>query len=169
MTADPLDPIGRVVKAQGLRGEIAVRPASDGSDVLGKVRALTLEHEGRRTAFEVRSARAQGNTFILALAGLSDRTAAEGWVGASVLLPRSQLPKAAEGEFYRHELIGRPVVTPQGDPVGTVVDLESAPGQEWLVVEGPQGRGLVPFAEKLVRVEADRLVADLPEGLFDLD
>lgn len=168
MTADPLESIGRVVKAHGLRGEVALRPASEGSDVVTRVKQITLDKDGRRESFEIRSARAQGNTFVLALTGIPDRTAAEGWVGASALLRRSELPAPVEGEFYLHDLIGLPLVSPTGEPIGRVVDLESAPGQEWLVVDGPKGRALVPFAAQLIRIEPDRLVGDLPDGLFDL-
>jgi ribosomal 30S subunit maturation factor RimM len=52
-----------------------------------------------------------------------------------------------------------------------VKDLESAGAQHWLVVEHDHGRSLVPFAEKLVRVEKEngRVVVDAPEGLFDPD
>lgn len=160
--------VGRVVKAHGLRGGLVARPASDGSDVLLGVEDVTLALAGRSARLHVATARWLGKQVLLDLEGVGDRNAAEGWVGAEVLV--DELPPPSDGEYYVAALQGLPVVTPAGQPVGKVVDLEAGGPQDWLVVERDGRRHLVPFAEPLVRIEEDpaRVVLDAPEGLFDL-
>lgn len=168
---DDLAVIGRITKAHGLRGEFIVRPSADGSDVLLHLERLTLDHGGRRFAVEVRTAKLHSGQILLSLEGYADRTAAETLQGAEILVRTSELPPPDPGEFYRQQLIGLRVVSPAGEALGTVVDLESSPVQEWLVVEGPQGRSLVPFTEPLVQIDlpGGKVVVDAPEGLFDVE
>ncbi len=167
--AAPLEPVGRIVRAHGLKGAVVARPASEGSDVLLHVEAVTVEHDGRRESRRVRSARWLARQIVLELDGAADRNEAEALVGATLLLSPDELPAAGEGELYRSELVGLEVVGPDGRRFGRVVDLESSPVQEWLVVDVGGREVLVPFTRGLVRVEraAGRVVVDAPEGLFE--
>lgn len=169
--ADAPFQVGRVVKAHGLKGAVIVVPATAGSDVLLDVDSVTLEQAGRRDRRRILDGSADGRGLRLQLEGVATRDAAEALVGATLWLTADELPAPAEGELYFAEIAGFPAVSPQGEPLGTVVDLESAPGQEWLVVERDGRRHLVPFVERLVTIEKDarRVVVDAPEGLFDLD
>lgn len=170
MSDESLTVVGRIGKAHGLKGDLLVHPESQGSDVLLQVDALTVEQGGKRRRLKVRSSKVHSGTILLAFEGFPDRTAAEKLTGATVLLAASELPEPDEGEFYRHALIGLAVVSPSGEDLGRVVDLESSPMLEWLVVEGPKGRALVPFTEPMTRVDlaAGKVTVDAPEGLFEL-
>lgn len=161
--------VGRVVRAHGVRGGLLVRPASEGSDVLLLVPAVELDHAGRRERRKVTSARPQGKGILLQLEGVTDRNGAEALAGAGLWLREDELPPPEEGEYYVADLMGLSVVTPSGEPRGRVVDLESSPAQDWLVVERDGARLLIPFTEGLVEVEfeAGRVVVDGPEDLFD--
>ncbi len=72
------------------------------------------------------------------------------------------------GRYYWHELIGCPVVDPEGGALGTVRDMYRSGGAEILVVEGgPRGAFDLPVARPFVRILAPRrgeIVAD-PDAL----
>jgi 16S rRNA processing protein RimM len=118
----------------------------------------------------VEEARPQGRVWAVRLAGVGDRTAAEGLVGSEVLAAREDLGEAGEGFHYWADLEGLPVVTVAGEAVGTVTDLFATGGVDVLVVTGgAAGEVLLPLAPYVtVDREARRVVVDPPEGLLEL-
>lgn len=156
--------VGRVVKPLGLKGHLGVAGSEGG---LGALRRLSLERGGERSELRIREARPQGRLWAVLLEGISDRTAAEGWVGAQVLALREELPGAGPGAHYWGDLEGLPVVTVDGRPVGKVTGLQPTGGVDVLVVTGEAGELLVPLAP-YVTVEEGRVVVDPPEGLLEL-
>jgi 16S rRNA processing protein RimM len=102
------------------------------------------------------------------LEGISDRTSAEGLVGATVLAERDELGEAGEGSHYWADLEGLPVVTVEGRRVGTVTGLYETGGVDVLVVTGERGEALIPLAPYVeVDLQAKRIVVDPPAGLLD--
>ena len=159
--------VGKVVKALGLKGWVVAAPMTAGSDLLEHVDAVVVESKGVRRTVKVLDTNGEGSGTRLTLEGVKDRTAAEALVGATLWLAREDFPETSDDEAWLDDLLGLPVVDRTGAPLGTVVDLESSPMQEWLVVQAPQGHVLVPFTEPLVDVQDDRIVVDAPPGLFD--
>jgi len=165
--------VGRVAKPHGLKGALIIHPATAGSRLLLEVDTLVLDTGGKRLEMSIRDASGEGSGVRLFLSGVPDRTAAERVVGASVLVRRDQFPDDTDDGHWVDSLLGLPVTSKAGEALGRVVDFESSPLQDWLVVEGPKGRALVPFTEPLVSVEPpegapERVVVDAPPGLFDL-
>jgi 16S rRNA processing protein RimM len=158
--------IGKVVRAVGLEGLLGVA-GSEGS--LGSLRRIGLAREGQDPALRrVLAARPQGKLWVVAAEGISDRTAAEGWVGALVWALREDLGEAGEGKFYWADLEGLPVVTVAGEEIGKVTGLYETGAVDVLVVVGPAGERLVPLAPYVaVDRAAGRIVVDPPEGLLD--
>ena len=157
--------IGRVVRAVGLKGFVGVGGTDGGLARLGQV---VLERAGARRRLVVLEARPQGKVWAVLLEGISDRTAAEGLVGATVLAERDELGEAEEGSHYWADLEGLPVVTVGGARVGTVTGLYETGGVDVLVVTGDRGEVLIPLAPYVeVDLEARRIVVDPPAGLLD--
>jgi 16S rRNA processing protein RimM len=161
--------VGRVTRAHGLRGQLVIQPASPGSDVLLRVDVVTSVQAGTRRELRIRDSRYQGKLLLLSFEGVPDRTAAERLIGAELFVLRSALPPPDEDEFYTESLIGLGVQDPAGRQLGKVVDLESAEGLTWLVVETSTGRHLLPFTVPLVKVDIEKgcLIVDAPVGLLD--
>ncbi len=159
--------IGKVVRAIGLKGHLGVA-GSDGA--LGALRQVALGLAGQEPGFHrVVEARPQGRVWAVRIEGVSDRTAAEGWVGAEVWALREELGEAGEGSWFWADLEGLPVVTVTGEEVGKVTGLVETGGVDVLVVDGPRGERLVPLAPYVtVERQAGRIVVDPPEGLLDL-
>lgn len=157
--------IGKVVRAVGLKGFVGVA-GSDGG--LARVGQVVLQRAGQERRLAVLEARPQGKVWAVLLEGISDRTAAEGLVGAAVLAEREELGEAGEGSTYWADLEGLPVVTVDGEVVGTVTGLYETGGVDVLVVTGDRGESLIPLAPYVeVDLEARRIVVDPPAGLLE--
>jgi 16S rRNA processing protein RimM len=89
------------------------------------------------------------------------REAAEALRGTRLTVPRSALPPLEEGEYYHADLIGLPVVTPDGAPAGRVVAVENFGAGDVVEVERPDGRlVMLPMtADAVPDWNAERLVA----------
>jgi 16S rRNA processing protein RimM len=156
--------VGTVVRAVGLKGALGVA-GSDGG--LALVSQVVLRRAGADETRRVLEARPQGRLWAVQLEGISDRTSAEGQVGAQVLAERDELGEAAQGSHYWTDLEGLPVVTVDGQAVGTVTGLMVTGAADVLVVTGQRGESLIPLAP-YVQVDraAGRIVVDPPEGLL---
>lgn len=158
--------IGKVVRAVGLEGRLGVA-GSEGA--LASLKQVALARPGEPPAMRrLVEARPQGRLWAVRAEGISDRTAAEGWVGAEVWAERQDLGEAGEGRYFWGDLEGLPVVTVAGEEVGKVSGLYETGGVDVLVVVGPRGERLVPLAPYVeVDRAAGRIVVDPPEGLLD--
>lgn len=168
--------VARIGKAHGLRGEVTVRLHTDDPESR-LVPGATFSCEGFSAPAGTRvpdeltlaSVRVHNGIWLLGFEGHADRTAAEALRGGRLLMEIEE----EEGEgWYESELVGLAVFDPDGCRIGEVTGLEVGQAQDRLAVRLSDGRsGLVPFVEALVPVvdiEAGKVVADLPDGLFDL-
>jgi 16S rRNA processing protein RimM len=161
---EPTVVVGRITKAHGLRGEVAVQVFSDNPDRFAEGAAVYLE-DGRELT--VTAARWTGARLLVAFDGVSDRTAAEALRGRSVVVPRSMLPELPEGEYWPHELIGCEVVTEAGRSLGRLTDVIENPANDlWAATDEGGVETLIPAIRDVVvevDVAASRIVVrDLP-------
>lgn len=160
--------IGRVVKPQGRRGEVAVEPLSDRPERFpGLARVLLPGPDDTALERAVRSCWAHKGRYVLLLEGVDSIDAAEALRGLELRIPERELPALPEDSYYHHELRGLRVEDEQGRPLGVVRELlEGCGAAVVLVVIGAGGETLVPLAGpfvKLVDRAAGRLVVAVPE------
>ena len=130
--ADPeLLVVGRLVAAQGLAGELRVLPLSDFPERFTRPGPRWLKARGQPArAVELRSGRPLPGKelFVVRLAGITSRTAAEALVGQELLVPAEDRPPLQPGEFHLLDLVGLEV---------RLLASELAPGG----LGGPSGAG----------------------------
>jgi 16S rRNA processing protein RimM len=169
--------VGQLSKPHGTRGELLVWPLTDHPEaVFAPGRRLLLgEESGQasepRVELEVEEGRPYKKGFLVRLAGVEDRGAAESLAARYVVLPREELAKPEEGELYYHQLLGLTVTTVDGTEVGRVREVYETEPRHLLEVKGEERVHLIPFSREIVTVvdlEAGRLVIEPPEGLLDL-
>lgn len=166
--------VGRVAKAHGISGELAVDIHTDEPDerfAPGAVLTARLRDRSVRPV-TVSTVRAHSGRLLIRFDEVPDRTAAETMRGAQLLVDADDLaPSDDPDAFYDHELEGLSVVLTDGSSVGTVVEVARAPAGELLVVKKEDGtEALVPFVRAIVPevdVKGGRVVIDPPEGLLD--
>jgi 16S rRNA processing protein RimM len=167
-------PVGEIVKPHGIRGEVKILPYSDSAENFALYRTVLLAGPDGAAPqpYALRGCRIQGRFAVAALQGVEDRTAAEALTGCTVLVERRELPAAATGEFYWHDLQGMAVVTADGLQLGQVRSLLATGAHDILVVEGRGREYLIPAVAGFI-VEIDektgRIVVDPPEGLLEIN
>jgi 16S rRNA processing protein RimM len=99
---------------------------------------------------------------IARFAEVPDRNAAERLRGTELTVPRSALPPLEEGEYYHTDLLGLPVVSTAGDPLGTVIAIDDFGAGDVIEVERPdKKRFMVPMNLQAVPEWNDeRLIVD---------
>lgn len=176
--------IGQVLRARGLRGEVAVRLDNEGSALLTPGRRLLVTPAAPRGGADERppapgparwlvvaAARPLNKGWGVTFEGVRDRTAAEGLHGAAIAVAWDALPALEADEFYYEQVRGYAVVLPDGSAVGTVVGVFET-NVDMLVVTGEGGREhLIPVVDEIVRSidhAARRIEIDPPDGLLEL-
>jgi len=154
-------------KPRGNRGEVTAEQFSSKPE-----RYVSLKHVylfGGGEAAGVEKAWFHDGVLIFKFSGIDTIYAAEALRGAEVRVPLAGRVALEEGEFFQSDLIGCEVIEHgTGQSLGRVVDFNDA-GSGLLVLETG---ALIPFARSIC-IEIDpahkRIVADLPEGLKELN
>lgn len=164
--------VGRVARAHGLRGEVAVQALTD---VPSRFRPGSRLYLGESTerSLTVESARAVPRRPIVKFREVGDRDAAESLGGSYLFVPSSESPPLPAGEFWPHDLFGCEVFTTGGRSLGRIREVLSAPANDLWVVEGEGGEVMVPaLREVVLRVDVGTKrveVAEVPGLTVDAD
>lgn len=161
--------VGAIAGAYGVRGEVRLKSfCAEPSDIAAYA-PLTTE-DGTRS-FALSLGRPIKNGFAARLDGIATKEQADALRGLRLYAPRSRLPSLPDDEFYHADLIGLAVFDTGGAPLGEVVAVHDHGAGDLLEVRPGAGREtvLVPFTRDTVPtvdLEARRIVADPPDGLF---
>ncbi len=171
--------LGVVQDAQGLQGQIKVRPHSSDPVALLSSKELWLSLIPRRNAgvavsleqasltpYKVRQAKMHSGAVVIALEGITDRDQAEALKGARILVARDVFPKAESDSYYWVDLIGCKVINVQGESLGEVIDVNDNGAHGIIVTGDAQTKSiqqLIPFVKEVVQS------VDLPNKLITLD
>ncbi|MEX0587702.1 MAG: ribosome maturation factor RimM, partial [Cyanobium sp.] len=158
--ADPAElmVVGKVVAAQGLKGELRILPLSDFPERFTRagLRWLKGQQDSAPREVDLRGGRQLPGKglFVVRLADVDSREAAEALVGAELFVRADDRPKLARGEFHLLDLVGTEVrLLETQQAIGRVCDLIHA-GNDLLEVEQdtPEGprRFLIPFVTAIV-------------------
>lgn len=146
--------IGEVLRPQGIKGLVKVRPDTDDPN-----RFLSLSHvfvQGKdgylETPVEDVSVREDG--VYLRLSGAQDRNAAEKQRGTMLYIDRANARPLDEDETFICDLIGCAVVDSRGNTLGKVTDVLQPGGNDVYVIQTPRGEMLLP-ALKFVIPQVD--------------
>lgn len=166
--------VGRVGRAHGLRGEVALDVRTDDPDTRFADGSRLVTDPPERGPLTVAGTRWHSGRLLVRFAGVDDRSAAEALRGTELVVDSDDLPPLADPEeFYDHQLEGLAVVTVDGRDLGAVAEVLHPPGGDLLVVRDAAGREvLLPFVAAMVPavdLAAGRLVADPPPGLVELN
>jgi 16S rRNA processing protein RimM len=164
---DELVTIGRVVKPQGRRGEVAVQPFSDDPERFPALRRVFVPApDGGARAVNVTSCWPHKGRYVLKLDGVDSIDEAERYRGIDLRIGEDELAPLPAGSYYHHQLKGLEVVAVDGRVVGRVHDLLETGAAIVLVIRGDQGETLIPLADAFVTavdVQGGRMVVRVPE------
>ncbi|MFC2034601.1 ribosome maturation factor RimM [Chloroflexota bacterium] len=88
---------------------------------------------------------------IIKLNGINSIEDAEKLRGQLVEIHQSQLYPLPEGQYYHFQLIGLEVWTTQGELLGNITEILSAPSNDTYVVNRAEGDILIPAIEDVIK------------------
>ena len=162
--------IGRIVRAHGVRGELSVVVLTDFPERFEITEWVYLGDEFEAEPYKIVKHRWHKDNVLLTLDGVADRTEAEQLKGLLVQVPIEETMPLAEGDYYLYQIIDLPVVTTQGQTLGTISNVLETKANDVYVVscEGQKEILLpaIPDVIKQVDLKAGKVVVELLDGLI---
>ena len=171
--------LGAISEAQGLRGQVKVRPHSSEPVALLSSELVWLSLIPRRdagvftslekaslTQYKVKSAKMHSGNVVMAFEGVSDRDQALALKGSRILVARDAFPKAESDSYYWVDLIGCNAINLQSETLGDVIDVTENGAHGVIAIGDAQTKTikyLVPFVKEVVQN------VDLPNKTITLD
>lgn len=146
MSQDRPVTLAAISGAHGVTGEVRLKLFGEGVD------ALKLHKSFNGSTLMLQKLRDDGKGGAVArFAEVTTRSAAEALRGTALTVPRSALPPLGEGEYYHADLIGLPVVSTEGEELGTCIAVENFGAGDVLEIERTNGqRFMVPMRVEVV-------------------
>lgn len=170
---DRLLRVGRVVKTQGIKGE--VRVSSPGKEALAQSRGKTVyleDPKGNRKAFTVESTRPQRELTVLAFREIKSIEEAQELIGCSVYAEKENLPPLAADEFYWYQLQGLRVEAEDGRFIGILEEVFPTGSNDVFVVRKEGKEILIPATDEVVariNLQEKVMIIHPVEGLLPED
>ena len=174
-TVPELTPVGHLGKPHGVRGELAayltIELETLCSDPSREAFYLFAEIDALPVPYQLLSYRSKGDSYLLTLAHVADRSIAEQMTGWRLFIPTELLAESEVAYSWDH-FIGYQVLTPEGEPVGTILEVNDQTENILLTIETSDGtQHLIPIHEELVETidpESRTIQLHIPQGLLDL-
>jgi 16S rRNA processing protein RimM len=157
-------PIGRIVNAHGIRGEVRVQPFSQPPEFLTRFSTFYLDGQ----ALSPTANHVHKNLVLLKLPGVDDMNAALSLKGKVLSVRREDAP-LSPGECFDEELPGVEVFNAEtGALLGKLTQVEQYPAHKVYTVKGER-EYLIPAVPdvfiKSVDLDANRMEVHVLEGL----
>lgn len=142
--------VGRLRRAHGLQGEMIMNILTDFPErlVIGKVVYVGEAH----MPIVIRSMRPKDKEILISFDEIHDPESAVAFRNQYLFVRADEIPPLPEGEYYHHQLLGLAAVSPQGDVLGTLVDIIETGAKDVYVIRLHENQGelLVPAVEPFV-------------------
>lgn len=144
--------IGRLVKPQGRRGELALEPLSDRPERFRDLRRAFLPGPGGLAReIVIETCWPHKGRFVVKLQGIDSIDAADTLRGQELRIGEEELAPLEPDAYYHHQLVGLRVED-EGRELGRVERIwETGAPAPVLVVQGAEGETLLPFAAGFIR------------------
>jgi 16S rRNA processing protein RimM len=150
--------IGRVVKPHGLKGELVISGVRLTAEEFAGLREVeAIAQDGARRGLTIRSARPFMQSLLVTFEGVADVDAARALHGQVLEIDPARLPDAGDGTVYLFQLMGQPVRTEAGEPLGRVIDVFQTGATPILVIRGEADPG-AKARERMLPMSPDVLV-----------
>lgn len=141
--------IGQIIKPQGIKGELKVKPYVDDVNIFNKLDKLFLENE--QSIRNIENVSIRNNFVYLTIFGVSDRNKAEGLRNKLLYLPAEQIKQdLEEDEYLIEEILGFEVVDDTGKPIGKLEDISNYGSLDVYTVKTKTGYLRFPNAPEVI-------------------
>ncbi len=162
--------VAYISRTWGVRGEVRAEALTHRVKRFNDLRAVVLQGVGRPDLpLELERWRVDAKSLLLKFAGIdAPEQARSTLVGGYVTIAPDQRDPLPEGTHYIDDIVDCAVVTPEGQPLGRIVEVVSMPSTDAYVVRGAKGEALVPaVGDFVVDIAPGRVVIRGVEELFE--
>ncbi len=170
----PVQKIGKVSDAHGIRGELYVILFINSLDWLsiGKEVRIHCPQTQQDRLLTVERFRPHKKGLILSFKEMRDRNQAEELKGSFLLLDHTELTSKSGENIYLREILNFDVESPPGTSIGTIIDFSSNLAQDLIVIQlkNLDGKCEVPLVKDfIVKLDFENgiIQMNLPEGLVE--
>ncbi|TAK74020.1 MAG: ribosome maturation factor RimM [Gammaproteobacteria bacterium] len=147
--------IGKVGSTYGIRGWLKIHSYTEfGASILDYSTWFLSSDQENWDAIQVEEGQLHGKGMIVKLAGINSPETARLLTGKLIAIPRSQLPKLKENEYYWSDLEGLTVIDQHGEILGKVIYLMETGSNDVLVVKGEKEHA-IPYLPGRVILEVN--------------
>jgi len=136
--------IGTVLKPQGIRGEVKIKPCAARVEMFSSWKNLFLESNGAYTPVSLKVTRIHEGFVYAFLADSASADDAEAFRGRDLYIDRAHAAPAEDGAVYIADLIGCEAVDEEGRAVGTLTDVLQHGSVDTWVFKTPSGTLMAP-------------------------
>ena len=161
--------IGQVLRPQGIKGQVKVRPDTDDPGRFEELEFVYLKKGDGYEQLPVNEVSVREDGVYLRLNGAQTRDEAEKQRNWMLYVDRAHAVELGENETFICDLIGCKAVDTQGNELGKVTDVLQPGGNDVYVIKTPKGEMLLPALKHViptVDVKKGEIVVDekrLPE------
>ncbi len=155
--------IGQVLRPQGIKGLVKVRPDTDDPERFLDLKSLYIKVGEAYQEISVEDISVREDGVYLRLNGVADRTAAERQRGLMLYVDRAHAVQLGENETFICDLIGCRVMDLQGNELGTLTDVLQPGGNDVYVIKTPKGEMLLPALRHVIPT------VDVKQGIVTVD
>lgn len=137
--------VGKILKAQGIKGEVKMECYLDDPSLLKNVKRLYILSD----SFSVAAIRGNGNFCYVRFEKITDRDMAEGLRGKSVFAEKEDIILPS-GRYFIEDVIGMRVLLDNGETVGVVEEILQYGSADVYVCRNGDREVSFPFLEDLV-------------------
>lgn len=149
MERAPFIPLGRIVKAHGLKGEVSVAPLTGPPFFMPEgLQVWIVPPPGSSASTTIESVRPGPKGPLVKLAGIDDIDAAKSLANREILAREQDVPEEIEDDFL--DLTGFAVITDEGLALGTIEETLLTGANDVWIVQGDLGEILLPVIDEVV-------------------
>lgn len=140
--------VGQIVKPQGVRGEVKVRPMTNDQSRFCVLKSVYIEN----CVYKLMSVRVSGEDVYLKLSGIDDRNAAELLRGKYVSIDRAAAVALDDGEFFIDDVVGATLIAKSADDcqnIGIIQSVQSFGAADVFTVKTEKGEMTFAFVKAL--------------------
>ncbi len=142
--------VGRVGRAHGVRGEVAVLSLSEVSSRFEPGSRVFVGEAGDRP-LTVAATRPHQHRILVRFAEVGDRDAASALTGAYLFVPRGTSPPLPDGSYWPYELEGCEVRTGSGRSLGVIREVvRTSANDVWVTARAGGGELLIPALRDVI-------------------
>ena len=162
--------IGKVVSAQGNKGEVNVLPLTDSIDRFKNLSTVFLRNKNSQTVLSIEKIRIKKDMVILKLKDIENIEEAKTIVGSFLEVERKNAVKLPKDTYFIFEIIGLEVYTENNVFLGKVENVINTGSNDIYIVKDKNEKELfIPAIREVVKninLEKKRITINIVDGLI---